>query len=208
MIQEYYRQMRKFGRNILAVVQQYDVLRNSEARGAIIGNSKVLFNLKSNSQGQASGSLLFIRIRRDQPRFSNSKTPVSAHPANEVRLSPLSRLPARIRLLLDLPRIAYTRGSGVREKAPPFLVNPTPFCVFRLTVKNHIGRYFKRLELSLLRSKPPFVHPLDSKVAEIIWLKNSAEGIRFFVKPPIPPSMALQPARRRRFSITRPILVT
>jgi hypothetical protein len=41
MIQEYYRQMRKFGCNILAVVQQYDVLRNSAARGAIIGNSKM-----------------------------------------------------------------------------------------------------------------------------------------------------------------------
>ena len=39
-IQEYYRQMRKFGCNILAVVQQYDVLKASEVRGAMIGNSK------------------------------------------------------------------------------------------------------------------------------------------------------------------------
>ncbi len=47
MIQEYYRQMRKFGCNILAVVQQYDVLRASEARAAIIGNSKMFLKLKS-----------------------------------------------------------------------------------------------------------------------------------------------------------------
>jgi hypothetical protein len=40
MIQEYYRQMRKFGCNILAVVQQYDVLKASEVRGAVLGNSK------------------------------------------------------------------------------------------------------------------------------------------------------------------------
>ena len=39
MIQEFYGQMRKFGCNILAVVQQYDVLKTSEIRGAIIGNS-------------------------------------------------------------------------------------------------------------------------------------------------------------------------
>jgi hypothetical protein len=41
MIQEYYRQMRKFGCNILAVVQQYDVLKATEVRGAMIGNSKM-----------------------------------------------------------------------------------------------------------------------------------------------------------------------
>ena len=35
----YYRQMRKFGCNILAVVQQYDVIKNSPVRGAMIGNS-------------------------------------------------------------------------------------------------------------------------------------------------------------------------
>jgi hypothetical protein len=45
MIQEYYRQMRKFGCNILAVVQQYDVLKASEVRGAMIGNSKMFLNL-------------------------------------------------------------------------------------------------------------------------------------------------------------------
>jgi hypothetical protein len=43
MIQEYYRQMRKFGCNILAVVQQYEVLKNSKVRGAVMGNSKVFF---------------------------------------------------------------------------------------------------------------------------------------------------------------------
>ena len=47
MIQEYYRQMRKFGCNILAVVQQYDVLKTSEVRGAMIGNSKMFLGLKA-----------------------------------------------------------------------------------------------------------------------------------------------------------------
>jgi hypothetical protein len=42
MIQEYYRQMRKFGCNILAVVQQYDIIKDSAVRGAMIGNSKML----------------------------------------------------------------------------------------------------------------------------------------------------------------------
>ena len=46
MIQEYYRQMRKFGCNILAVVQQYEVLKASEVRGAMIGNSKMFLKLK------------------------------------------------------------------------------------------------------------------------------------------------------------------
>ena len=41
MIQEYYRQMRKFGCNILAVVQQYDIIKDSPVRGAMIGNSKI-----------------------------------------------------------------------------------------------------------------------------------------------------------------------
>ena len=41
MIQEYYRQMRKFGCNILAVVQQYDIIKDSPVRGAMIGNSKL-----------------------------------------------------------------------------------------------------------------------------------------------------------------------
>jgi hypothetical protein len=42
MIQEYYRQMRKFGCNILAVIQQYDIIKESAVRGAMIGNSKML----------------------------------------------------------------------------------------------------------------------------------------------------------------------
>jgi hypothetical protein len=41
MVQEYYRQMRKFGCNILAVVQQYDIIKDSAVRGAMIGNSKM-----------------------------------------------------------------------------------------------------------------------------------------------------------------------
>jgi hypothetical protein len=47
MIQEYYRQMRKFDCNILAVVQQYDIIQDSAVKGAMIGNSKVLLKLKS-----------------------------------------------------------------------------------------------------------------------------------------------------------------
>ena len=42
MIQEYYHQMRKFGCNILAVVQQYDIIKDSAVRGAMIGNSNEL----------------------------------------------------------------------------------------------------------------------------------------------------------------------
>jgi hypothetical protein len=45
MIQEYYRQMRKFGCNILAVIQQYDIIKESAVRGAMIGNSKMLLKL-------------------------------------------------------------------------------------------------------------------------------------------------------------------
>jgi hypothetical protein len=41
MIQEYYRQMRKFGCNIMAVVQGYDIIKDSAVRGAMIGNSKM-----------------------------------------------------------------------------------------------------------------------------------------------------------------------
>ena len=41
MIQEYYRQMRKFGCTILAVVQQYEIVQSSPVRGAMIGNSKM-----------------------------------------------------------------------------------------------------------------------------------------------------------------------
>ena len=42
MIQEYYRQMQTFGCNILAVIQQYDIIKDSAVRGAMIGNSKKL----------------------------------------------------------------------------------------------------------------------------------------------------------------------
>jgi hypothetical protein len=47
MIHEYYRQMRKFGCNILAVVQQYDIIKESAVRGAMIGNSNELLKLNS-----------------------------------------------------------------------------------------------------------------------------------------------------------------
>ncbi|MFY9984198.1 MAG: hypothetical protein WAK31_05540 [Chthoniobacterales bacterium] len=47
VIQEYYRQMRKFGCNILVVVQQYDIIKDSAVRGAMIGNSKMFIELKS-----------------------------------------------------------------------------------------------------------------------------------------------------------------
>jgi hypothetical protein len=51
MIQEYYRQMRKFGCNILAVVQQYDIIKDSPVRGAMIGNSKMLSTVGFISSG-------------------------------------------------------------------------------------------------------------------------------------------------------------
>jgi hypothetical protein len=54
MIQEYYRQMRKFGCNILAVVQQYDIIKDSPVRGATIGNSKMLLKLKSTGHFQTN----------------------------------------------------------------------------------------------------------------------------------------------------------
>jgi hypothetical protein len=48
MIQEYYRQMRKFGCNILAVVQQHDIIKDSPVRGAMIGNGITsLVNVRS-----------------------------------------------------------------------------------------------------------------------------------------------------------------
>ena len=53
MIREYYRQMRKFGCNILAVVQQYDVLKASEVRGAVLGNSKMFFVTAQQSREDA-----------------------------------------------------------------------------------------------------------------------------------------------------------
>jgi len=37
--------MRKFGCNILAVVQQYDIIKDSAVRGAMIGNSKMFLKL-------------------------------------------------------------------------------------------------------------------------------------------------------------------
>jgi hypothetical protein len=49
MIQEYHRQMRKFGRNNPGVVQQYDIIKDSPVRGAMIDNSKMFPNLKSTS---------------------------------------------------------------------------------------------------------------------------------------------------------------
>src|SRR5271157_2252203 len=53
MIQEYYRQMRKFGCNILAVVQQYDVIKDSPVRGAMIGNSKMFMITSQQSREDA-----------------------------------------------------------------------------------------------------------------------------------------------------------
>jgi type IV secretion system protein TrbE len=53
MIQEYYRQMRKFGCNILAVVQQYDIIKDSPVRGAMIGNSKMFLITAQQSREDA-----------------------------------------------------------------------------------------------------------------------------------------------------------
>src|ERR1700740_3480861 len=55
MIQEYYRQMRKFGCNILAVVQQYDIIKDSPVRGAMIGNSKMFMVTAQQSREDAWG---------------------------------------------------------------------------------------------------------------------------------------------------------
>jgi hypothetical protein len=55
MIQEYYRQMRKFGCNILAVVQQYDVIKDSPVRGAMIGNSKMFSTVGFKRVTEAKG---------------------------------------------------------------------------------------------------------------------------------------------------------
>ncbi|MBV9674320.1 MAG: hypothetical protein JO076_16040, partial [Verrucomicrobia bacterium] len=62
MIQEYYRQMRKFGCNILAVIQQYEVLKNSPARGAMIGNSKMFLitSQQSREDAQEIGTALSL----------------------------------------------------------------------------------------------------------------------------------------------------
>jgi type IV secretion system protein TrbE len=54
MIQEYYRQMRKFGCNIVAVVQQYDVIKDSPVRGAMIGNSKMFLITAQQSREDAA----------------------------------------------------------------------------------------------------------------------------------------------------------
>jgi type IV secretion system protein TrbE len=53
MIQEYYRQMRKFGCNILAVVQQYDIIKDSPVRSAMIGNSKMFLITAQQSREDA-----------------------------------------------------------------------------------------------------------------------------------------------------------
>jgi hypothetical protein len=55
LIQEYYRQMRKFGCNILAVVQQYDIIKDSAVRGAMIGNSKMLSTVEVKIASDRSG---------------------------------------------------------------------------------------------------------------------------------------------------------
>jgi hypothetical protein len=50
IIQEYYRQMRKFGCNILPVVQQqYDIFKDSAVSGATIDNSDELLELNRNT---------------------------------------------------------------------------------------------------------------------------------------------------------------
>jgi hypothetical protein len=44
--------MRKFGCNILAVIQQYDIIKDSAVRGAMIGNSKMLSTVESSALPQ------------------------------------------------------------------------------------------------------------------------------------------------------------
>jgi type IV secretion system protein TrbE len=59
MIQQYYRQMREFGCNILAVIQQYDIIKDSAVRGAMIGNSKLLLKLEILAGGAGVGFAFF-----------------------------------------------------------------------------------------------------------------------------------------------------
>jgi hypothetical protein len=53
-IQEYYRQMRKFGYNILAVVLQYDVLKASDVRGCKHGDASPALPLEPNDDTTAN----------------------------------------------------------------------------------------------------------------------------------------------------------
>jgi hypothetical protein len=64
------RQMRKLACNILAVVQQYDALRNSEARGGIIGNSKMFLELKlKRCACLAGGEPDLCEPQKEQPQY-------------------------------------------------------------------------------------------------------------------------------------------
>jgi type IV secretory pathway VirB4 component len=75
MIQEYYRQMRKFGCTILAVIQQYEIVKNSPVRGAMIGNSNEFLYLRGGMAilGDHAENRLFLRpvlhARSGQGRF-------------------------------------------------------------------------------------------------------------------------------------------
>jgi hypothetical protein len=71
--------MRKFGCNILAVVQQYDVLKASEVRGAMIGNSKIFYKLKSgelqcHSLGQVHRHQRPLKMRCSSASMSISRS--------------------------------------------------------------------------------------------------------------------------------------
>jgi hypothetical protein len=53
--------MRKFGCNILAVVHQYDVIKDSPVRSAMIGNSKMLYTGGFISAGYRSESHSLVK---------------------------------------------------------------------------------------------------------------------------------------------------
>ena len=72
MIQEYYRQMRKFGCNILAVVQQYDVIKDSPVRGAMIGNSKMFLITSQQSREDAKEIGLALSLSEKTVETINS----------------------------------------------------------------------------------------------------------------------------------------
>jgi hypothetical protein len=75
MIQEYYRQMRKFGCNILAVVQQYDVIKDSPVRGAMIGNSKMFLITSQQSREDAReiGSALGLSEKTVEHQYQSAQ---------------------------------------------------------------------------------------------------------------------------------------
>jgi hypothetical protein len=90
MIQEYYRQMRKFGCNILAVVQQYDIIKDSAVRGAMIGNSKMLLKLNNNRRSGACSKIRSV-ARSAMTEEVNGNPTVESEQTNKLDEPPRKR---------------------------------------------------------------------------------------------------------------------